>query len=112
LRRVCNPTFDGVICGQMAGHRASQAPRAALTIAMSRQTRSAQEIQAEVHRLIHASREVRLDGAQVRVPLPVAIPVDGTGLNWWMTSFGDAVGYQRVIGEVVAEVGKRWNLSG
>ncbi len=77
---------------------------------MPRETRSAHEIQAEVHRLIHASREVRADGAKVRVPLPVAIPMDGTGLNWWMTSFGDAVGYQRVIGLAIAEVGKRWNL--
>lgn len=77
---------------------------------MPREARSAQEIQAEVHRLIHASREVREDRAQVRVPLPVAIPVDGTGLNWWMTSFGDAVGYQHVIGDAVSRVGKRWNL--
>jgi hypothetical protein len=77
---------------------------------MSREARSAQEIQAEVHRLIHQTREVRADRATVRVPLPVARPVDGTGLNWWMTSFGDAVGYQRLIGEVVSEVGKRWNL--
>ncbi len=78
---------------------------------MPRETRSAQEIQAEVHRIIHASREVRADGASVRVPLPTAIPMDGTGLNWWMTSFGNAVGYQHVIGEAVSTVGKRWNLA-
>ena len=77
---------------------------------MPREARSAQEIQAEVHRLIHQSPEVRADRAQVRVPLPVPRPVDGTGLNWWMTTFGDAVGYQRIIGSVVSEVGKRWNL--
>ncbi len=78
---------------------------------MSRETRSAQEIQAEVHRLIHEHRDVRADGAQVGVPLPVLRPVDGTGLNWWMSVFANAVGYQRVIGDAVAEVGKRWNLT-
>jgi hypothetical protein len=58
---------------------------------MTRETRSAQEIQAEVHRLIHESREVRADGASVDVPLPVVRPVDGTGLNWWMSVFGNAM---------------------
>jgi hypothetical protein len=77
---------------------------------MAREPRSAQEIQAEVHRLIHETREVRADRASVDVPLPVARPADGTGLNWWMSSFGNAMGYQRLIGSVVAEVGKRWNL--
>lgn len=63
-----------------------------------------------MHRLIHESREVRADGASVVVPLPVARPIDGTGLNWWMTMFGNAMGYQRVIAAALTEVGKRWNL--
>jgi len=77
---------------------------------MTREFRTAQEIQAEVHRLIHEHRDVRADRTSIGVPLPVLRPIDGTGLNWWMSMFGNAVGYQQVIGAAVTEVGKRWNL--
>ncbi len=77
---------------------------------MPRTPHSAEEIQAEVTRLIHEHRDVRASGAVVKVPLPTPKRADGTGLNWWMTGFGNAFGFQEVIGSAVAMVGKRWNL--
>ena len=79
---------------------------------MARQERTAQEIQAEVSRLIHERRAVRDARARVEVPLPVVLrPIDGTGLNWWMSGFGNALGYEEDIREAITEVGKRWNLT-
>ncbi len=77
---------------------------------MPRTLQSAQEIRAEVSRLIHDHRDVRATGAVIEVPLPTPQRADGTGLNWWMTGFGNAFGFQEVIGSAVATVGKRWNL--
>jgi hypothetical protein len=77
---------------------------------MPRTLKSAEEIRAEVSRLIHEHRDVRASGAAILVPLPTPQRADGTGLNWWMTGFGNAFGFQEVIGASVATVGKRWNL--
>jgi len=77
---------------------------------MPRALHSAEAIQAEVSRLIHEHRDVRASGAAIGVPLPTAQRADGTGLNWWMSGFGNGFGFQEVIGAAVSNVGKRWNL--
>jgi len=78
---------------------------------MARELRSAQEIQAEVSRLIHEGRGSRPGRDRVQVPLPVLRPVDGTGLNWSMSGFGNAIGFEKDIRSAVMAVGKRWNLA-
>ena len=78
---------------------------------MAREERSAQEIQAEVGRLIHECRAVRDARVRIHVPMPTVRPVDGTGLNWWMSGFGNALGYEEDIRVAIAEVGRRWNLA-
>ena len=77
---------------------------------MPRTLHSADEIQAEVTRVIHEHRDVRTSGAVIQVPVPTPQRADGTGLNWWMSGFGNAFGFREVIGSAVATVGKRWNL--
>ena len=79
---------------------------------MTRALHSAEDIQAEVSRLIHEHRHVRSSGASIGVPLPTLQRADGTGLNWWMSGFGNAFGFQAVIGAAVSNVGKRWTLIG
>jgi len=37
--------------------------------------------------------------------------VDGTGLNWWMSGFGNALGFEEDIRQAIASVGKHWNLA-
>lgn len=46
----------------------------------------------------------------IAVPLPTLQRADGTGLNWWMSGFGNAFGFEEVTGAAVSNVGKRWNL--
>ena len=77
---------------------------------MPRVLHSAEDIQVEVARLIHEHRDVRASGAIITVPLPSPQRADGTGLNWWMTGFGNAVGFEEVAASAVSNVGKRWNL--
>jgi hypothetical protein len=77
---------------------------------MSRILHSAEDIQAEVSRLIHEHRHVRASAAVITAPMPSLQRADGTGLNWWMSGFGNAFGFQEVIGAAVSNVGKRWNL--
>lgn len=77
---------------------------------MPRTLHSAEEVRAEVIRLVHEHRDVRASGAVIQVPLPTPQRADGTGLNWWMSGFGNAFGFQEVIGSAVSAIGKRWNL--
>jgi len=78
---------------------------------MAKEQRSAQEIQAEVCRRLHQLPAVRAASARIEVPVPECRPVDGTGLNWWMSGFGHAIGFEDDIRMVVAEVAKLWNLA-
>ena len=78
---------------------------------MARELRSAQEIQDEVGRRLHQLRGVRAASARIEVPVPDSRPVDGTGLNWWMSGFGHAIGFEDDIRIVVAEVAKSWHLA-
>ena len=77
---------------------------------MPRALQAAEALQAEVSRVIHEHRAVRASGAVITVPLPSLRPADGTGLNWWMSGFGNAFGFEAVTAAAVNEVGKRWNL--
>ena len=77
---------------------------------MPRILHSAEDIQAEVSRSIHEHREVRGSGTIIAVPLPTAQRADGTGLNWWMSGFGNAFGFEAITSGAVSAVGKRWNL--
>jgi hypothetical protein len=45
------------------------------------------------------------------VPLPSPQRADGTGLNWWMSGFGNAFGFEAVTAAAISNVGKRWNLA-
>ena len=78
---------------------------------MPRALHPAEAIQAEVARLVHEHRDVRASGAIITVPLPSPQRADGTGLNWWMTGFGNAFGFEKVVAAAVSDVGKRWNLA-
>ena len=78
---------------------------------MAKEQRNAQEIQAEVGLRLHQLPAVRAANARIEVPVPQSQPVDGTGLNWWMSGFGHAIGFEDYIRMVVAEVAKIWNLA-
>jgi hypothetical protein len=77
---------------------------------MPRVLHSAEDIRAEVARLIHEHRQVRASAAVITVPMPSPQRPDGTGLNWWMSGFGNAFGFEQVVAAAVINVGKRWNL--
>lgn len=77
---------------------------------MARQQRSAEEIRAEVRRLIHCAEEVIEDEATVNVPEPTPrIPQDGEA-NWTMEIFGNARGYEEICARARAGVQERWDL--
>ena len=78
---------------------------------MAKEQRNAQEIQAEVCLRLHQLPAVRAANARIEVPVPQSRPVDGTGLNWWMSGFGHAIGFENDMRMVVAEVAKIWNLA-
>ena len=77
---------------------------------MPRVLHSAEDIRAEVARLIHEHRDVRAGAHVITVPLPAPQRADGTGLNWRMSGFGNAFGFEKVTAAAVADVGKRWTL--
>jgi hypothetical protein len=77
---------------------------------MPRVFHSAEDIQAEVARLVHQHRDVRASATVIAVPLPSPQRADGTGLNWWMSGFGNAFGFEQITASAVSNVGKRWNL--
>jgi len=77
---------------------------------MSRALHSAQEIRAEVTRLVREHRDVRASGTVIQAPLPTPQRADGTGLNRWMSACGNAFGFPEVVSLAVTTVGMRWNL--
>jgi hypothetical protein len=80
---------------------------------MKRQLKTADEIQAEVSRLIQDSEVVRDDGEEVHVPRPRAQPpgAELNGCNWTMRSFGNASAYQSIVAHALATVQAKWNLN-
>jgi hypothetical protein len=77
---------------------------------MPRALHSSEDIRAEVRRLIHEHRDVRSSAAVIGVPAPALQRADGTGLNWWMSGFGNSLGFHEIIVAAVSNVSKRWNL--
>jgi hypothetical protein len=79
---------------------------------MTRELHSAEQIRAEVHRLINRAPEVRADGESVGVPMPTPLrEPDATGCNWDMTFAWNAKVYVSAVRHAVANVKERWNLT-
>ncbi|CAB3668549.1 hypothetical protein [Trinickia soli] len=78
---------------------------------MTRKTRNASQLQEEVSRRIHRIHEIVEDGVKIRVPRPQKQPPDTTGCNWTMKHFGNAVGYERFVDDVLTAVRAEYHLS-
>lgn len=76
---------------------------------MTRERRSAAEIQAEVDRLLNAGRKVPL-----KVPLPMPVldpdPLEG-GANWQMPRLPGTKGNEAAIGRAIMAVKVKWDLA-
>jgi hypothetical protein len=75
---------------------------------MTRELHTAEEIRAEVARLLNANREVPL---LVPLPTPVSVrdPVEGNA-NWRMPRFVAHHGNKMAIGLALLDVQMRWDL--
>lgn len=78
---------------------------------MTRKTRNASQLREEVSHRIHRIHEIVEDGVKIRVPRPQKQPPDTNGCNWTMKHFGNAVGYERFVDEVLTAVRAEYNLS-
>ena len=78
---------------------------------MNRKTLNASRLQDEVSRRLHRVHEIVEDGAKIRVPRPQLQEPDKSGCNWTMKHFGNAIGYERVIAEVLERARTEYNLS-
>jgi hypothetical protein len=76
-----------------------------------RKTLNASRLQEEVSRRINAAHEIVEDGVKIRVPRPQMQAPDATGCNWTMKHFGNAIGYERVVAQVLETVRANYNLS-
>ena len=76
-----------------------------------RELKSADEIQAEIERLVNANREVREDGESIRIsaPTPLREP-DRNGCNWAMDNYRGSPTYRPLVELTIASVQLRWNL--
>lgn len=78
---------------------------------MIRKTLNASRLQDEVSRRLHRIHEIVEDGVKISVPRPQKQEPDASGCNWTMKHFGNAVGYERVVAEVLNAVRSEYNLS-
>jgi len=78
---------------------------------MNRKTLNASRLQDEVSRRLHRVHEIVEDGVKIRVPRPQLQEPDKSGCNWTMKHFGNAIGYERVIAEVLERARTEYNLS-
>jgi hypothetical protein len=78
---------------------------------MIRKTLNASRLQEEVHRRLHRIHEIVEDGVKIRVPHPQLQEPDKTGCNWDMKHFGNAAGFERIIGEVLEAARAEYTLS-
>ncbi|WP_144147086.1 hypothetical protein [Paraburkholderia sp. BCC1884] len=78
---------------------------------MIRKMLNASQLQQEVNRRIHRLQEIVEDGVKIRVPRPQLQEADKTGCNWNMAHFGNAVGFERDIENVLKAVRAEYNLS-
>ena len=85
--------------------------RQAEEIVVNRKTLNASRLQDEVSRRINRIHELIEDGVKIRVPRPQPQEPDKTGCNWTMKHFGNAIGYERVIAEVLDAVRAEYNLA-
>jgi hypothetical protein len=76
-----------------------------------RKTLNASRLRDEVSRRIHRIHEVVEDGVKIQVPRPQKQEPDKTGCNWTMKHFGNAIGYERTVAEVLDAVRAEYNLS-
>jgi hypothetical protein len=80
---------------------------------MQRQFKTAEEIQAEVDRLIHQGDEVKEDKVKITVPLPTPLAegvTEENGSNWTMDYFRNCKGYEGWVLHVVSNVQSKWSL--
>ncbi|MBG9389327.1 hypothetical protein [Caenimonas aquaedulcis] len=78
---------------------------------MPRELKSAEEIQAEVRRLLHETEAVRHDKAEIGVPAVTALAeLDATGCNWSMMYFRNARGYSNECAWAIMQVQTKCNL--
>lgn len=78
---------------------------------MIRKTLNASRLQDEVSRRLHRIHEIVEDGVKIRVPRPQLQEPDKSGCNWTMKHFGNAVGFERFIDEVLTAAQAEYNLS-
>jgi len=76
-----------------------------------RKTLNASRLQDEVSRRLHRIQEIVEEGVKIRVPRPQKQDPDKSGCNWSMKHFGNAVGYERFIDDVLTAVQAEYNLS-
>jgi hypothetical protein len=76
-----------------------------------RKTLNPSRLQDEVSRRLHRIHEIVEDGVKIRVPRPQKQEPDASGCNWTMKHFGNAVGYDRFVEEVMRAVRAEYNLS-
>ncbi|MES2425176.1 MAG: hypothetical protein V4562_12155 [Pseudomonadota bacterium] len=76
---------------------------------MPRLLKTREEIQAEVHRLVHLDPKVREAKVNIEIPLPLEMdPMDGC--NWAMSSYRNSTGHMDAVAKAVSEVMDKWNL--
>lgn len=78
---------------------------------MIRKSLNASRLQDEVSRRLHRIHEIVEDGVKIRVPRPQKQEPDASGCNWTMKHFGNAVGYDQFVDEVLRAVRAEYNLS-
>nr|WP_217283211.1 hypothetical protein [Paraburkholderia sp. NMBU_R16] len=84
--------------------------RASKEPAVIRKTLNASRLRDEVSRRIHRIHEIVEDGVKISVPRPHKQEPDASGCNWTMKHFGNAVGYERFVAEVLKAVRSEYNL--
>jgi hypothetical protein len=72
---------------------------------------SAAEIQRIVSERIHAIREVRDDGATIRVPEPQWHAPGPDGANWDMPNWGNITGYEADVFAICARARDEFELA-
>ncbi len=78
---------------------------------MIRKTLNASRLQEEVSRRLLRIPQIVEEGVTIRVPRPQKQDLDATGCNWTMKHFGNAVGFERFVDEVLNAARAEYNLS-
>ena len=78
---------------------------------MIRKTLTASRLREEVARRIHRMPDVVEDGVKITVPRPQTQEPDASGCNWTMKHFGNAIGFERTIENVLSAARAEYNLA-